>query len=94
MSIKSFPQVKSSPPPLKSTTTDCYPNLENVLPASSARAVRKELQEVPTSGKGWYGKLSSERNAKIAKYAAENGIAAAISHFKDEDGMDLKESTV
>ena len=87
MSIKSyFAPVKRSEP------TD---NLEEVLPVSTALAVRKEIEEASSSKKrGAYGKLSTETRAKIAKYAAENGIAAAIRHYEVEEGLYLKESTV
>ena len=87
MSIKPyFAPVKRSEP------TD---NLEDVLPVSTAQAVRKEIEEASSSKKrGAYGKLSAETRAKIAKYAAENGIAAAIRHYEVEEGLYLKESTV
>ena len=42
-----------------------------------------------------YLKISGEQKALIAKYAAENGIVAALAHFPKDypDGL-LKESTV
>ena len=42
-----------------------------------------------------YSKISGEQKALIAKYAAENGIVAALAHFaKDYPNGLLKESTV
>ena len=80
------------------------PDLEKVVPSSVAEAVRKEVGSalVQKPGlnerkRGTYGKITPEKRAKIAKYAAENGIAAAIRHFKTKEGFSpstLKESTV
>ena len=47
--------------------------------------------------RGMHDKITPEKWAKIAKYATESGIAAAIRHFKTEEGssqITLKESTV
>ena len=45
--------------------------------------------------KGAYEKIKPESKAKIAKYAVENGIAAAIRHFeKNQAFPNLKESIV
>ena len=49
--------------------------------------------------RGSYKKIAPAKKAKIAKYAAENDIAAAaaIRHFKTKEEysqIDLKESTV
>ena len=45
--------------------------------------------------RGAYEKITPESKAKIAKYAAENGIAAAIRHFENNQAFpNLKESTV
>ena len=45
--------------------------------------------------RGQYDKTTTEtQNAKIARYAAENGIAAVLRHLKTKQGLELKESTV
>ena len=79
-------------------------DLEKVVPSSVAEAVRKEVGSASASKsgsnerkRGAYDKVTSDKQAKIAKYAAENGIAAAIRHFKTKEGFSqvtLKESTV
>ena len=79
-------------------------DLEKVVPSSVAEAVRKEVGSnlVEKSGlterkRGTYDKVTPEKRANIAKYAAKNGIAAAIRHFKTKEGFSqitLKESTV
>ena len=56
-----------------------------VAPSSVAEAVNKKVGSAP-AGKsglnerksGTYDKVTLEKQAKITKYAAENGIAAAI----------------
>ena len=82
--------------------------LEKVVPASMAESVKAELQR--TAGvkrtvdgeggstekkRGAYEKIAPDNKAKIAKYAAENGITAAIRHFSKQQAFhNLKESTV
>ena len=82
--------------------------LEKVVPASMAESVKAELQR--TAGvkrtidgeggstekkRGAYEKITPENKAKIAKYAAENGISAAIRHFNKQQAFhNLKESAV
>ena len=45
--------------------------------------------------RGQYDKTITEtQKAKIARYAAENGIAAALRHLQTKQGLELKESTV
>ena len=73
--------------------------LEKVVPASMAKSVKAELQR--TAGvkrtangegsstekkRGAYEKMNPKNKTKIAKYTAENGIAAAIRHFKKTAG--------
>ena len=38
--------------------------------------------------------ITETQKAKIARYAAENGIATALRHLKTKQGLELKESTV
>lgn len=85
--------IKSYFPPAKNLEHTC--NLEKVVSASTARAVRSEIKEAATRKRlgSSYDKIPPEKKAKIAKFAAENGIAAAIRSFKKE-GLTLKESTV
>ena len=64
------------------------------VPASSIREANLEVWK--TQGKMFlYLKMGGEQKALIAKYAAENGIVAALGHFAKDylDGL-LKESTV
>ena len=82
--------------------------LEKVVPASMVESVKSELQctagvKRATDGEGsstekkrdTYEKITLENKAKITKYAADNGIAAAIRHFnKQQTFSNLKESTV
>ena len=45
--------------------------------------------------RGAYEKITPESKAKIAKYAAENGIAAAIRHFENNQAFpNLKQGMV
>ena len=74
MSIKSyFAPVKRSEP------TD---NMEDILPVSTAQAVRKEIEEALSSKKREaYGKLSAETRAKIAKATAfSNSIISIVAN--------------
>ena len=49
----------------------------------------------PTDKKrGSYQKLSEEKKAEVGRYAAENGVAAAVRHFAKELPKSLNESTV
>jgi hypothetical protein len=64
-----------------------------------ADSVKKEIKRTEDGSierkRGAYEKITPENKAKIAKFAAENGIAAAIRHFdKQQDFPNLKESTV
>ena len=73
--------------------------LEKVVSASMAKSVKAELQRPAgvkrtTNGegsstekkRGAYEKMNPKNKTKIAKYTAENGIAAAIRHFKKTAG--------
>ena len=85
------------------------PDLEKIVPPSMAKAVRKEVESTTRvdaaeqSGsaamgsmkRGQYDKTITEtQKAKIARYAAESGSAAALRHFMTKQGLELKESTV
>ena len=56
----------------------------------------KETEKIVTAGKkhGSYSTISEELKAKVAKYAAENGVSSSLRHFKSVQELDLKESTV
>ena len=88
---------------------DIAPDLEKIVSPSMAKAVQKEVESTTRvaaavqSGsvakgamkRGQYDKTVTEiQKARIARYAAENGIAAALRHFKTKQGLELKESTV
>ena len=85
------------------------PELEKIVPLSTAKAVQKEVEiicswlQLLQSGsvamgsmeRGQYDKTTTEtQKAKIARYAAENGIAAALRHLKTKQGLEFKESTM
>ena len=98
MSIRSYFTVKQRD----------EPELEKVVSSAVAEAVKTELKRVAgvkratdaegvssERKRGAYEKVTPECKAKIAKYTAENGIAAAIRHFeKIHTFPNLKESTV
>ena len=51
--------------------------------------------DVSENKRGAYEKITPDCRARIAKYTAENGIAAAIRHFKKNSYLpSLKESTI
>ncbi len=68
-----------------------YGNLSKCLPPSSIKEVNKKV-EAAISKHGpckrlkrqAYQKISSEMKAKVAKYAAENGIKAAVCKFRSQ----------
>ena len=69
-----------------------------IIPTSSIVAANKEVKTIVTTGenkkeRGPYVKFSSEAKFVIARYAAENGIAASLCHFATHF-PDLKESSV
>ena len=73
--------------PFARTWSPDGPDLIQVVPSSVAEAVRKKVGSAPAgksglnerkSGTCTYDNVTPEKQAKIAKYAAENGIAAAI----------------
>ena len=92
MSIRSYFAVKQRD----------EPELEKVVPSSMAEAVKTEMKRATDAEggsierkRGTYEKITPESKAKIAKYAAENKIAAAIRHFENNQAFpNLKESTV
>ena len=54
-----------------------------------------EEDDVSENKRGAYEKTLPDSRARIARYTAENGIAAAIRHFKKNSFLpSLKESTV
>ena len=69
-----------------------------IIPASSIAAANEEVKTIVMPGenkkeRGPYVKFSSEAKLVIARYAAENGIAASLRHFATHF-PDLKESSV
>ena len=72
--------------------------LSTVIPASSIAAANEEVKKIVTTGenkneRGPYVKFSNEAKLVIARYAAENGIAASLRHFASRF-PDLKESSI
>ena len=67
-------------------------------PSSMAEAVKTEMKRATNAEggsierkRGAYEKITPESKAKIAKYAAENGIAAAIRHFENNQAFPRSE---
>ena len=106
-----YPCVKTSRMSIHSyfTVKQCdKPELEKVVFSAIAQAVKTELKRVAgvkrtTDAEGVSSErkrgadenVSPECKAKIAMYAAENGIAAAICHFEKKHTFpNQKESTV
>jgi len=75
--------------------------LSKVVPSPYIAAANKEVSQLAKkhSGlgektRGPYLKISAKKKADIGKYAAENGIVAAVCHFsKDFPDSTLKETT-
>ena len=72
--------------------------LSTIVPASSIATANEELKAIVTTGeskkeRGPYVKFSNEAKLAIARYAAENGVAASLRHFANRF-PDLKESSV
>ena len=64
-----------------------YPSgpLSTIVPTSSIAAANEEVKaivkEENKKERGLYVKFSNEAKLAIAKYAAENGVAASLCHF-------------
>ena len=67
-------------------------NIEPLVISEVNRQVTAVQEQ--TNKRGEYLKFSDDEKATVACYASENGVAAAIRHFKRSKGMILKESTV
>lgn len=71
------------------------------VPSTAVQWAKREVQQQQEHSvkagtkRGVYGVVSPDDKAKIAKYAAENGVSASLRHFKRGNAFpDLKESTV
>ena len=55
-------------------------------------AAQRKTEKVASTGKkrGSYATTSEELKAKVAKYAAESGASASLSHLKSAQELDLK----
>ena len=97
MALLKYLRLKSGSSTSKNLPDENGPLCKEV-PASSIREANMEVMEVMRSSAGKrasYLKIAAEKKAVIAKYAAENGIVAALGHFaKDYPDGSLKESTV
>ena len=72
--------------------------LSTIVPSSSIAAANEEVKAIVVKGenkkeRGPYVKFSNEAKLVIAKYAAENGVAASLRCFASRF-PDLKESSV
>jgi hypothetical protein len=80
------------------------PELETVVPASTAASVQKEVTSIlqgqtsmDSMLRGAYSRVNSEDKSRIAKYAVENDVTATIRLSKKISEFattELKESTV
>ena len=66
-------------------------DLNKIVPSSVTKAVGKKvgsdlLEKSGLTERKRGDKVTLEKRAKIAKYAAENGIATAIHQFKTKEG--------
>ena len=77
-------------------TSDAGSSSSAPVPAFAFLAAQRKTEKVTSAGKkrGSYVTTSEELKAKVAKYAAENGVSASLKHFKSAQELDLKESTV
>ena len=80
---------------------DNLPNPSGPLSIAVCPAVIKEANEAVRSAskngsrrRGHYAKFTPEQQAAIGKYASINGNQAAIRHFSEKLGVELKVTTV
>ena len=78
------------------STSNAGSSSSAAVPAFAFLAAQRKTEKVASTGKkrGSYATISEELKAKVAKCAAENGASALLRHFKSEQELDLKESTV
>ena len=77
-------------------TSDAGSNSSAAVPVFAFLAAQRETEKVASAGKkpGSYATISEELKAKVAKYAAKNGVGASLGRFKSAQELDLKKSTV
>ena len=65
-------------------TSDVGSSSSAAVPALAFLAAQREKEKVASAGKkqGSYATISEELKAKVAKYAAENGVSTSLRHFK------------
>ena len=68
----------------------------SAVPVFVFLAAQRKTETFASTGKkqGSYATILEELKAKVAKYAAENGVSTSLRHFKSAQELDLKESTV
>ena len=60
-------------------------DLAKLVPTKSIKLANKHVEAAISRGKRQeYQKVSVQLKTKVAKYAAENGIKAAVKKFKDQ----------
>ena len=71
--------------PVARRLPDPHGDLAKLVPTPSIKQANKHVEDVMSKGKQGqeYQKVSIELKSKVAKYAAENGIKAAIKKFQD-----------
>ena len=79
------------------TEANSGPVLTEAAFLAATKEVKTAEKKLKTAGgkRGTYSTFSSEKKAKVAKYAVENGVTALLRHFsKSGEFRELKESTV
>ena len=75
---------------------DPHGPLSAVVPSSVLNEVHKELKSSTTEKKkrGPYLSFTPEEKAKVAEYVSTHGVRAALRHYNQKNGKELKENTV
>ena len=73
--------------PVPKSFVDPCGSLSKSVPPAAIKLVNKKIEDLSEKGKRRpYTKVSIELKTKISKYAAENGVGAAVKKFKDSVG--------
>ena len=75
--------------PVDNSLLDPHGPLSSKIEPSVISEVNRQVTAVQeqTNKRGEYLKFSDDEKATVACYASENGVAAAIRHFKRSKGM-------
>ena len=75
---------------------DPHGPLSAVVPSRVLNKVDKELKSstIEKKKRGPYLSFTPEEKAKVAEYASSHGVHAALRHYNQKNGKELKENTV